>query len=87
VAIAGVTHSVTLTVAPEGSLTEVTLDRWGAPEGGAFGPHLFGARLEGELSCGGYTIPSFVRAGWWYGTERWDRGEFIRYTIGQTDFL
>ncbi|MFB4298527.1 DUF6544 family protein [Actinomadura sp. NTSP31] len=87
VLIGGVTHSVTVTVTPEGSLTELVLDRWGAPDGERFGRHVFGARLEDEASYGGYTIPSMVRAGWWYGTQRWNRGEFIRYTLDQAHFL
>ncbi|MGI5330578.1 DUF6544 family protein [Actinomadura nitritigenes] len=83
----GTTHSVVLSVSPEGSLTELTLDRWGAPEGGAFDQHVFGARFGGEASYGGYTVPAMVRAGWWYGTGRWGRGEFIRFTLDQAEFL
>lgn len=85
--VGGTTHSVILTVSPEGSLIELRLDRWGAPEGGTFGRHVFGARFSGEASYGGYTVPAAVRAGWWYGTERWDRGEFIRFTLDQAEFL
>ncbi|GAA2128500.1 DUF6544 family protein [Actinomadura napierensis] len=87
VVIGGTAHSVTLTVAPEGSLTELTLDRWGAPDGESFGRYTFGARLQGETSYAGYTIPSLVRAGWWYGTRRWSRGEFIRFALDEADFL
>ncbi|MBD2892478.1 hypothetical protein amrb99_13880 [Actinomadura sp. RB99] len=85
--IGGTAHAVTVTVSPEGALTELTLDRWGAPEGGAFGRHVFGARFSGEASYGGYTVPAHVRAGWWYGTGRWDREEFIRFALDRAEFL
>ncbi|QXJ20953.1 hypothetical protein AGRA3207_001755 [Actinomadura graeca] len=81
VGVAGEGHPVTLAVAPSGALTSVTLPRWGDPGKGPFGRHVFGVEVRREATFGGYTVPAGVRAGWWYGTERWADGEFIRFTV------
>jgi hypothetical protein len=65
-----------------GCLQFVALSRWGNPDGGAFRPVDFGAMVEQEATFGGYTIPARVRAGWYFGTERFEsEGEFLRVTI------
>jgi hypothetical protein len=81
--IAGTIHSVTLAVSASGALTTATLPRWGNPDRGAFDEHLFGVEVHREASRGGYTIPVSVSAGWWYGTDRWAEGEFIRFTLNR----
>jgi len=43
--------------------------------------HTFGAQVAGEVTRDGYTIPRTVTAGWYYGTDRWAAGQFIRYAI------
>jgi len=74
-------HEVTLTVGPDGSLTEVVMDRWGPVGRGSFGLQRFGATLDGEVPVGGVRIPRRITAGWHYGTERWPEGQFIRWTV------
>ena len=32
----------------------------------------YGFSMEEEATFGGYTIPSKIRGGWWFGTERYD---------------
>jgi len=40
--------------------------------------------MTGYSTFDGVTIPSAGRAGWFYGTDRWDEGEFFRAEI--TDY-
>ncbi|MFC0037178.1 DUF6544 family protein [Actinomadura rayongensis] len=86
VTIGGAAHPVTLTVAPDGALVSVTLPRWGNPDG-AYREHAFGAEFLAERTFGGFTVPSRARAGWWYGTDRWDEGEFFRFTLRHAAFF
>ena len=74
-------HEVTVTVAPNGALSEVVMSRWGKPGGGWFAEHVFGAAMSGAATFAGFTLPRTVTAGWFYGTDRWAQGQFIRYTI------
>lgn len=74
-------HEVTLSVAPDGALTEVVFQRWGNPSNQGFGEQVFGAELHDEATFEGFTIPRTITAGWYYGTEKWDEGQFIRYTV------
>jgi hypothetical protein len=37
--------------------------------------------VEAERTFGGVTIPATLRAGWWWGTDRQDEGEFFRAEI------
>jgi len=74
-------HEVALTVAPSGALTEVVMSRWDNPDRQQFMEHTFGAQVAGEVTRDGYTIPRTVTAGWYYGTDRWAAGQFIRYAI------
>jgi hypothetical protein len=65
-----------------GRVVSLAFDRWGDPGGdGAFGWHRFGGEVTGYASFGGLTIPSAGRLGWFWGTDRWDEGEFFRYRI------
>jgi hypothetical protein len=63
----------------------VVFDRWGDPDNtGTWGHHPFGFEVTGFSTFDGVTIPSAGRAGWFYGTDRWDEGEFFRAEI--TDY-
>jgi hypothetical protein len=63
----------------------VVFDRWGDPDStGSWGYHPFGFEVTGHASFDGVTIPSSGRAGWFYGTDRWNEGEFFRAEI--TDY-
>ena len=65
-----------------GRLRSFMLDRWGDPDGtGSFGWHRFGGEVTGYRCFDGVTIPAAARAGWFFGTDRWPDGEFIRYRI------
>jgi hypothetical protein len=67
-------HDVTLTIAPGGALTALTMTRWGDPQAAGYGPHRFSATFEGEVSFDGVTLPRSVTAGW-------EDDAFIRYVI------
>ena len=71
---------LTLTLDAQGAIQQVALQRWGQPEGGGYGT--FGVIAESSSTFDGYTIPTQIRAGWFFGTERFEReGEFFRCTI------
>lgn len=74
-------HDVTLTIAPDGRLESVTMDRWGNPDKGAYRQQLFGIECEDETVFDGFTLPARIRGGWWPGTARWPDGEFIRFAL------
>lgn len=81
------THEVTVRIDPDGALRSVTLPRWGDPGGGGFSEHPFGVEMAGEQAIAGIRVPLSLRAGWWFGTLRWDEGEFFRATIDAMEFL
>jgi len=73
---------LTLTVNDRGMLEQVKLDRWGNPEGEAFHYVDFGGIVEENHTFDGYTIPTHLRVGWYFGSERFEsEGEFFRCTI------
>jgi hypothetical protein len=70
------------TVDDKGRPESVRLKRWGNPEGGEFHCLDFGGVVEDEGTFGGYTIPTRLRIGWHFGSERFEsEGEFFRVTI------
>jgi hypothetical protein len=70
-----------------GRARSVRMQRWGNPDSGAFGRVAFGGVLDSEATFGGYTIPTRVRAGYYFGTPRFESdGEFFRATIEQATF-
>lgn len=79
-------ESVRIRVDAAGRLEEIVSDRWGDPDGSGFGRHPFGSSIEAERTFGGVTIASRVRAGWWWGTDRQDDGEFFRAEITDVAF-
>jgi len=69
-------------IAPTGALQSIVSRRWGNPGAGAFRYEDFGGVVEAENTFGGYTIPTRLRMGWYFGTDRFEpEGEFIRITI------
>lgn len=73
---------LTLTVNNQGMLGQVKLDRWGNPEGEAFRSVDFGGMVEEIGTFDGYTIPTRLRVGWYFGSDRFEsEGEFFRCTI------
>lgn len=79
--------SVTLRVEPDGALREVTLARWG--DVGVPSPELlpYGFAVEAEATFGGVTIPTRIRGGWWYGTERFDGEAAATFEVTDARFL
>ena len=81
------TQQLALTLDDSGSLKSLKLQRWGNPEGREFHLVDFGGVVEEEGTFGGYTIPTRVRIGWYFGTERFETdGEFFRATIDDATF-
>jgi hypothetical protein len=72
---------VRITVDGDGRLTRVSVLRWGNPDGNGYAWHTFGVECGREATFDGFTIPVWLRGGWWPDTERWAQGEFIRFTI------
>ena len=73
------------TLGDDARVRSVVFDRWGDPDDtGTWGHHPFGFEVTGHATFDGLTIPSSGRAGWFYGTDRWHEGEFIRAEI--TDY-
>jgi hypothetical protein len=65
-----------------GRLKTIKLPRWGNPEGAEFHDVDFGAIVDEEGTFSGYTVPTRLRVGWYFGSERFQsEGEFFRATI------
>jgi len=80
---------VALDVDSEGRLERASMLRWGTPEGPETPQQRspFGCVVEREATFGGYTIPSRLRVGWRFGTERFeDEGVFFRAEIESASF-
>lgn len=71
-----------LSLHPDGRVASAVVDRWGDPENaGRWGCHPFGFETIAHASFAGVTIPCRRCAGWFFGTERWAEGEFVRFRI------
>jgi len=70
-----------------GRVVSVKLKRWGSPDGGHFHYSDFGGVADEERTFGGYTIPTRLRIGWYFGSDRFDtEGEFFRVTVDGAEF-
>jgi hypothetical protein len=66
----------------DGRIRSVVFDRWGDPDrSGVWGLHPFGGEVTGYRTFSGLTVPSAGRIGWFYGTDRWSKGEFYRFQL------
>jgi hypothetical protein len=84
-AIDGESIPLVLTVEPNGRLRSVQLERWGdRTADGHFASIPFGMDVLEEREFSGYTIPSRIAGGWWYGTERFF--DFFRGLIRRAEF-
>ena len=71
-----------------GRITGSSLRRWGDPDNtGTWSAHPFGVEVTSNRTLGGVTIPDTGRAGWHYGTDRWEEGVFFRYEITGYELL
>jgi Family of unknown function (DUF6920) len=76
------TAEIDFIVGEIGQLKSVSMPRWGNPNGSEFRYANFGGFVEQEGRFGGYTIPTRMRAGWYFGTDKFEsEGEFFRVTI------
>lgn len=76
-----------LTLDDAGGLLSLKLPRWGNPEGAEFHLVDFGGVVEQEGTFCGYTIPTRLRIGWYFDTDRFEtEGEFFRVTIDDAAF-
>ena len=70
-------------------LREAAMHRWGTPDGEhtPAREERFGCIAEEEGTFAGYTIPTRLRVGWFFGTERFaEDGEFFRCEIDHAEF-
>lgn len=75
-----------LEVDAQGRLLTCRMPRWGNLSSGTFRDEVFGGYAEAEHSFGGYTIPSQVGVGWYFGCERFTaEGEFFRTTLDEVN--
>jgi hypothetical protein len=75
----------TLVTDTDGKPLKLSLLRWGdKAEDGSWHYIPLGVEFQAEQKFGGFTIPSQMNAGWWFGTERYL--EFFRATIAKAEF-
>jgi hypothetical protein len=68
----------------QGGLKSVSMPRWGNPQGAEFHYANCGGWVEEEGTFSGYTIPTRMRIGWHFGTDKFEtEGEFFRVTIDE----
>jgi len=83
-AVRGEKTELALTVNEDGRLEQIQYQRWGNPGNGDSRSDSFGGFAEREATFGGYTIPTCLRVGWQFGTERFEsEGKFFRVTIDE----
>lgn len=77
--------TLTLVIDTDGKLLKLFLQRWGNQTEDVRYTYIpFGGEYQEERTFGGFTIPSQISAGWWFGTDRYL--EFFRATIKQAEF-
>jgi hypothetical protein len=79
-------YAVTITVAPTGALTRITIPRWASLGKAPYREHLFVAECLDEGTFDGYTVPTRVTAGYDDGTGQWPESAFIRQTIDDATY-
>lgn len=83
--VRGEEMTLTLAVDADGRLMEVTTRRYGnQTDDGSFQYIPYGATSAAERTFGGYTIPTSLSIGWWYGTDRY--AESIRLDVEQVQY-
>lgn len=74
-------------IAESGALESVSLERWTDFGGEGYRYQPFGGLIEEEKAFDGYTIPSRVRVGWFFGSDRFEsEGEFFRAEVTSAEF-
>jgi hypothetical protein len=78
----GETADIDYAISENGRLESVNMPRWGNPGGVNFDYYNCGGMVQEEGTFAGYTIPTRMRVGWHFGTERFEtEGEFFRVLI------
>jgi hypothetical protein len=76
------TNPLHLIIGDDGSLKQVHMQRWGNPgDSKEWDYHTFGVNVEKEIKHKGVIIPGKGDAGWWFGTDKYDDGEFFRFEV------
>lgn len=76
----GESTAVTLTVDEDGRLQSILMPRWGnLTRDGSYQYIPYGATVSGDVTFGGYTIPTHARVGWHFGTS--DYLEVVRLEV------
>ena len=70
----------------DGRLTsDSVLQRWGnLTEDGSYRYIPYGGVVEEERTFGGYTIPTRLTGGWWYGTDQYV--EVIKLRVDSVEY-
>jgi hypothetical protein len=77
--------TLTMFIDSQGKLLKLTFPRWGEhTDDGSFTYIPFGGEFQKEETFAGFTIPSQMSLGWWFGTNRYS--EFFRATIEHGEF-
>jgi hypothetical protein len=86
VAVDGEPIPLTLSIAPDGRLRSVVMERWGNSTADCeYALIPFGADILEETTFGGYTVPSRLCVRWWYGTSH--AFEFFRARLTRMTYL
>lgn len=78
--------SVTIAVDAEGRVEETTMDRYGNVDRPDWGPTPYGFLVLEEVTFGGHTIPSRLRGGWWYGSDRYREADATEIVVLDAEF-
>jgi hypothetical protein len=77
----GETIPLTLEIDDDGRLRMLTMRRYGNVGVPDWQPIPYGFAVERETTFAGYTIPSCIRGGWWFGTAHYDPGAASIFAI------
>ncbi|AFY55519.1 hypothetical protein Riv7116_3040 [Rivularia sp. PCC 7116] len=81
----GESVNLTFTIDSDGKLLKVSVLRWGdKTEDGSHTYITFGGEVLEEKTFAGFTIPSQITAGWWFGTDKYFN--FFRANIEKAEF-
>lgn len=84
--LGGESASLSIEVDGKGALRSLRLERWGSLAGEPARYHAFGGYVDAERSFGGVTLPTKLRIGWLFGSERFEpEGEFFRVEVDDAE--
>jgi hypothetical protein len=77
--------TLTLVIDTDGKVLQISSPRWGnQTKNGKWRYIPFGGKCHADQTFGGFTIPSQVNVGWWFGTDSYF--DFFKCTIKQAKF-